>query len=325
MIRMRTAVSLVWVLLASAALSACAALPIKKVGREGSVKEIAAGPGAGFTIRQELTSVTEAVWKLEVKDEAALERSRKTGLKVVALYEVMERTGDVARVQVTLEKVEILKDEKFIRAPFLQFNPPNPLQFSVDFATEKVDFSSLESAYDDWVRGMQETAVWDVMGRSFDVSSYVAQLENLLSSPLTEFAGKMMVLGEEDRESRTFYLPFLGPTISVEPVTVEQTRGLHGVMDLGGREIAMIDGEQFSDKLSLGAEVLSGRMELFGRTAPEYYESRGELAGKFRARVHVDSGWTVETTRRFRSVIIVNFGNGTFREDISGKKSVYEM
>lgn len=321
----RTAVSLINLLIVSVTVAACGTLPIIKVSKEGSLRKIKAGPKAGYTIKQELTSVTEAIWKLEVKDEAALERSRKTGLKVIALYEVVEREGDSAKIQVALEKVEVLKDGKFIQAPFMQFSPPNPLLFSVDFESETVDFTFLEKAYDDWVRGLQETAIWDVMGSTFDVTSYVAQLENLLSSHITEFAGSTMRLGEEDVGQRIFHLPFLGPAISVEPVMVEQKSGLRGVMELAGREIAMVEGEQFSDTLSVGTEVLAGRMELFGRTAPEYYESRGELAGKFRSRVDTDSGWAVETTRRFRSVTIVNFENGSLREDISGKKSVYEL
>jgi hypothetical protein len=325
MISKRKAISFLSLLLVPAAIIACGTLPIRKVSKEGSLRKIQAGPEAGYTIKQELTSVTEVVWKLDEKEEVSLERSRKTGLKVVAFYEVVERKGDRVNVQVTLEKVEVLKDGRFIKAPFMQFGPPNTLLFSVDFGDETVDFSLLERAYDDWVKSLQETAIWDVMGSSFDVTSYVAQLENLLSSPITEFAGRTMRLGAEDVEERTFYLPFLGPTISVEPVLVEQKRGMRGVMDLAGREIAMIEGEQFSDKLSVGTEILAGRMELFGRTAPEYYESRGELAGKFRARVDTNSGWTVETTRKFRSVTIVNFENGMLREDISGKKSVYEL
>lgn len=315
----------VFLLMVSLIVSSCAAVRPRKVSERGSVRTIQDGPVAGFTTKQELTSVTDVVWKLEVRGEPPVERSRNSGLKVVALYEVLDRQGNRANVQVTLEKVEILRAGKFVQAPFVQFGPPNPLLLSVDFEKGAVDFSSLELAFDEWVKGLQESAVWDVMGGSFDVKAYVSQLENLLASPITEFAGKTMKLGEEDVVSKQFVLPFLGPAVSVEPVMVEHRSSLRGVMDIGGREIAMIEGGQFSDELSVGKDVLASRLELFGRIPPEYFESRGELAGKFRARVDSGTGWTVETTRKIRSVIIVNFEDGSLREDISGKKSVYEL
>lgn len=317
--------SLSYLIVLSLLLSSCAAVRPRKVSEKAGVRSIQAGPPVGFTIKQGLTSVTEVVWKLDVRDEADLERSRKSGLKVFALYEVVERSGDRAKVQVTLEKAEVLKEGKFVQSPLMQYNPPNPLLFTVDYASKKIDFSSLEKSYEDWAKGLQETPVWDMMGGSFDLPSFVPQLERLLAAPVVEFSGISMQLGEDDVVREEISLPFLGPAVSPGSFSVEQKRGMRGVLDLGGREIAMIEGEQFSDRLSMGTDALAGRMGLFGRLAPDYFESMGELAAKYQAKVDTATGWTVETSRRFRSVIIVNFENGSLREDIMEKKSFYEL
>lgn len=317
--------SLMLLFLGAFVLAGCGTVPVKRIGSEEGRVEFAPGPVEGFSNRQELTSVTEVAWKLDVKDGAAIERSRRTGLKIIVTYEVVERKDDQARFRVSLEKAEVLKSGKFIPAPFMQFSPPNPLFFSVDFDSGSVDFSALEGAYEGWVRGLKETAVWDVMGSSFDVKSYVDQLEDLLSDPVVSFAGKEKILGDETVERTTFYLPFLGPSISVGPVEVEQREGLRGVMSVSGRDIAIIEGEFSSDELTADSEVVSDRLDLFGYPMPEYFESKGEIAGKFRAKVDKDSGWIIETTRKFRSVILVNFESGTLREDVSGKKTVLEL
>jgi hypothetical protein len=286
--------SLSYLIVLSLLLSSCAGVRPRKVSEKAGVRSIQAGPPVGFTIKQGLTSV---------------------------LYEVVERSGDRANVQVTLEKAEVLKEGKFVQSPLMQYNPPNPLLFTVDFASKTIDFSSLERAYEDWAKGLQETPVWDMMGSAFDLPSFVPQLERLLAAPVVDFAGITMQLGEDEVVSEEISLPFLGPAVSPGSFSVEQKRGLRGVLDLGGREIAMIEGEQFSDRL----DALAGRMGLFGRLAPDYFESRGELAAKYQAKVDTATGWAVETSRRFHSVIIVNFENGSLKEDITEKKSFYEL
>ena len=99
-------------------------------------------------------------------------------------------SGGVARIEVRESSVRILQEGNYIEAPFRQFGPPDTVTFTVDTATGEADFSGMEKAYRDWMPAVMRSPVGDVMGKSFRVESFVAQLKQLYGKPFTRHAGR---------------------------------------------------------------------------------------------------------------------------------------
>ncbi len=304
-------------------LLSCAGAPIRKITEEEGRVGIAAGPPKGFSISQTLTSITEVRWTLSRGDREET-RKKVVGLKILAFYKVVDRKEDVATISVNLKNIKILRGNTFITAPFTQFSPPNPVEMEVNYKSGNIRFPNLAESYGEWATGLKGTPVWDVMGGAFNVEAFVSQLEDLISTPVAEFAGKRLALGEENTEEKVFHLPFLGPRLSLGPVDVVRKFSVKGVLSTAGTNLALIEGKLFSEKLSMDADTLEDRLAIFGAKLPEQFETRGELGGRFRARVDTASGWSIQDSRKIHSITIVEFKDGYFKEEIFGRKNVYE-
>jgi hypothetical protein len=253
---------------------------------------------------------------------APLSRQRQSGLRLTVRFAVIEVDGTSAILEAVVEEMEILHEGKFIRGPFLQFNPPDRFLFPVDFKAKVANFSSVRKAFTGFSDSLKGTFASGVMGGMFDPIAYSAQLGDLLRLPPLAHSGRRYPAGQSLVEWVRFYLPLIGPSVSFGPFPVMQSALLERVTSHRGRPVASIVGETSSEELGLSPEELQDRFALFQVTPPVIYESQGSLKGMLHSLVSTETGWTLEASSSFRSLITANFEGGELAEEIYGEKSV---
>jgi hypothetical protein len=282
----------------------------------------APGPPKDFAITQELTSRADILWDIELPGRSPISQKREAGLRILALFEVVERRGGLAVIRATMKKTEILMDGAFVPAPFLIFNPPSVVTFKVNYNLRTVDFTEAEKAYATWVKGIMNTPGRDFLSANFRVASYIAQLKALFGHTALDFAGNTYAFRRVVTEKKDFFVPLLWAGISLGPVEVDLSSSLRYVEVSKARKIFRIRGEQQSKALRMDALALGARMSALDLSVPYVFESDGNLKGTLEAQVDADSGWITELDANFTASTTAGYTDGRFNETVKGVISV---
>jgi len=245
-------------------------------------------------------------------------KARTVGLELVAAQKVVSVVGGKARIEVAESSSRILQDGKFIDAPFKRLNPPNPVFFTLDVATGKADFSEMEKAYGDWMAAVKEGPAGEILGKSFRLDAYVAQLKELYAKPFTRFAGRTLSKEPRPGEAGEFVLPFLGPGVALGPVAVETTSWYEGFEAKGGLHLLKAAGK-YEGTVSWTAEEMKDRLDDFAVPAPSAFQPSGEARGQFTATVDILSGRELRSKSQLQYSATASFQGGTLSEEITGK------
>ncbi len=322
-----------------AALSACATTatvpaPGTAAGAPRAVGASAAPPGGRVTVPAEIgvaialrpgqawksrfVSTSEMKRTLAGADGKATVKTRTVGLELVVTQTVASVAGGTARIEVAESSARILQEAKFIDAPFKRFDPPNPVVFTLDMATGKADFGEMEKAYEAWMAAVKDGPAGDILGKTFRLEAYVAQLKELYARPFTRFAGKTLSKEPAGAAAKEFVLPFLGPGVALGPVPVETTTWLEGFEAKGGVHRLAAAG-RYDGTVSWTPGELADRLADFGAAAPAAFRSSGEAHGRFTAAVDVLTGREIRSESQLRYSASAVFEGGTLTEEITGK------
>ncbi len=283
--------------------------------------EVALSLRPGQSWKSRFLSTSEIRRKLTGADGKESVRNRTVGLEIVATQTVKEVSGSVARIEVRESSVRILQEGNFIDAPFRQFGPPDRFAFTVDTATGKADFSEMEKAYREWMPAVMRSPVGDVMGKSFRVESFVAQLKQLYGKPFARHAGRKYAKGDRFAIDKDFLLPFLGPAASIGSVPVEIRTWFEGFRVKNGDHILSLKGE-YEGKREWTDEDLAGRLADFQAPVPASFRSSGAIRGQFDSDVDVLSGRELRSTNRLDYTSSATFDGATLTEEIAGKSTM---
>lgn len=283
--------------------------------------EVALSLRPGQSWKSRFLSTSEVRRKLTGPDGKESVRNRTVGLEIVATQSVTEMSGGVARIEVRESSVRILQEGNYIEAPFRQFGPPDTVTFTVDTATGEADFSGMEKAYRDWMPAVMRSPVGDVMGKSFRVESFVAQLKQLYGKPFTRHAGRKYAKGTRFTIDKDFLLPFLGPSASLGPVPVEIRTWFEGFRVKNGDHVLSLKGEYEGERVWTDDD-LAGRLADFQSPFPASFRSSGAIRGRFESEVDVLSGREIRSTNRLEYASSATFGGATLTEEISGKSTM---
>lgn len=273
-------------------------------------------PGQSWNDR--FTSTSEMTRTYTDADGKKTVRSRSVGVELVATHSVSSVSGDVARIEVRESQARILQEGKFLEAPFRQFGPPNPVFFTLDLSTGKTDFSEMETAYTEWMAGLRGGPAGDILGRSFRLQGYLAQLKELYGKPYSRFAGKTLSRKFGEGGERNFVLPFLGPGVALGTVPVTTRSRIEGFEVAGGNHRMNVTGE-YSGPVSWSAAALSERLSDFGVPTPASFRSTGEARGRFDSTVDILLGREVRSSSRMTYNATATFDGGSVTEEIVGK------
>ncbi len=276
-------------------------------------------PGQSWKSR--FLSTSEVKRTLTAADGRTSVRSRTVGLELIAMQTVKRLDGTVALIEVRESAVRILQDGKFVDAPFRRFHPPDPVTFTVDTATGRLDFSGMEKAYGDWMESIRSGPAGDILGKSFRQEDYVGQLKERYGTPFSRFAGKTLKREEGTLGEREFLLPFLGPGVVLGPIPVESSSRIEGLEERGAARLLNISGS-YTGKGDLSPRELAARLADFGRAMPSAYRSSEEASGEFRSTVDMVSGREVRSTGRLRYTSSASFDGGALSEEILGKTTL---
>lgn len=293
--------------------------PVKKIEMPRNV-EIALRLAPGQSWKSRFLSTSEVTWSLKGSDGKERSKSRAVGLELVATQSVKSVSDGVARIEVDESSARILRDGKFVDAPFRQFGPPNPVAFTVNVRTGATDFSEMEKAYADWMAGVREGPAGEILGKSFRIDSYVAQLKDLYGKPFTRLAGKRLTKGSSENTEKDVVLPFLGPGIAIGPVPVEASAWYEGMeikKENGGHYLKTAG--KYSGKKEMSAEELAGQLSEFGVAAPGEFRSSTNIGGGFAASVDLMAGREVYGTSQIRYSTSATFGGASVAQEITGK------
>lgn len=283
--------------------------------------EVALSLRPGQSWKSRFLSTSEIRRKLAGADGKESVRNRTVGLEIVATQSVTEVSGGVARIEVRESTVRILQEGNFIDAPFRQFGPPNPVTFTVDTATGKADYSEMETAYRDWIPAVMRSPVGDVMGKSFRVEAFVAQLKQLYGKPFTRHAGRRYAKGTRFTLEKDFLLPFLGPSAALGPVPVEIRTWFEGFRVKNGDHILSLKGE-YQGEREWTDDDLANRLVDFQTPFPASFRSSGTVRGRFDSDVDVLSGREIRSTNQLDYTSSATFGGATLTEEITGKSTM---
>lgn len=292
----------------------------KKIEMPKSV-EIALRLAPGQSWKSRFVSTSEVKWTLKGADGKEQSKSRAVGLEIVATQSVKSVSEGAARIEVDESSARILRDGKFVDAPFRQFGPPNPVAFTVNVRTGERDFSEMENSYEKWMAGVKEGPAGEILGKSFRLDSYVAQLKDLYGKPFARLAGKRLPMGSSATVEKDFVLPFLGPGLAVGPVPVEASAWYEGMevrKETGGHYLKTAG--KYSGVKELSDEELAGQLSEFGVAPPGEFRSSANIRGEFTASVDLMAGREVYGTSQLRYWTSASFGGGAaVMLEIAGK------
>lgn len=282
--------------------------------------EIGVRLAPGRSWKSRFVSTSEVTWTYTGADGKAQTRSRTVGLDLVAVQTVVSVSGHIARIEVNEMSARILRDGKFIDAPFRQFGPPNPVAFTLDVGKGTADFSEMEKAYEGWMGGVRTGAAGEILGKSFRVDAYVAQLREIYGKPFLRVAGKKLAKGASAAAAKEMVLPFLGPGSMIGPIPVETFTWHEGIemKKETGEHFLKVAGKYGGGK-ELSAEELGSQLLEFGVAAPKEFQSSAEISGLFESSVDVMSGREVAAKSQLRYSTTASFDGGTIQEEIAAK------
>ena len=274
----------------------------------------------GQSWKSRFVSTSEVTWKLKEADGKEQQKTRVLGLELIATQTVASLSGGAARIEINETSARILRDGKFVDAPFRQFGPPNPVAFTLDTATGKTDFTEMEKAYADWMAGVKSGPAGEILGKSFLLDAYVAQLKDVYGKPYTRLAGKIISKGTSGSAVRDFVLPFLGPGIVLGPIPVETSVWFEGmeVRKESGEHFLKVAGK-YSGRRELSADELAGQLSEFDAAAPKEFQSSAEIGGLFSSGVDVLTGREVRATSQLRYSTSASFDGASVTQEIAGK------
>lgn len=273
-------------------------------------------PGAEWKSR--FVSTSEAKRTLTGADGKETVKTRTVGLELTATQKVVDVRGSVARVEVTETETRILQDGKFVPAPYKQFNPPNPVSFTIDTATGKTDFSALRRAYEKWMADVKGGPAGDILGRTFRLPAYLAVIEDTYGKPFTRVSGRTLS-AKETSSGKDVILPFLGPGAVLSPVPVEGVMRYTAFETKGRKHLLNVSGSYTGQPDLSSADELAARLSDFGRTAPKTFTGSGEAKGRFQSSVDILSGREERSTGQLSYTARWVFEGATLTEEVAGK------
>ncbi len=307
--------------------SAGAAAAAAAAGPRGPKVAVPAEIGISINLREgdawksRFVSTSEMKRTLAGADGKQAVKARTVGLEVVATQKVASVAGGKARIEVAELSSRILQDGTFVDAPFKRFNPPNPVSFTLDIDTGKADFAEMEKAYREWMAAVKTGPAGDILGKTFRLEAYVAQLEELYAKPFTRFAGRTLSKAPGAPAAKEFVQPFLGPGVALGPVPVETTSWFERFEAKGGVH-ALSAASRYDGAVSWTPGELADRLADFAAPAPAAFRSSGEVRGRHAATVDVRSGREVRSESHLRYTASASFEGGTLSEEIAGKSTL---
>lgn len=272
----------------------------------------------GDSWKNRFLSTSETKRTFRANDGRETVKARTVGLELVATQTIASIIEGKARVEVTESSSKILQEGKFIDAPFKRLGPPDPVFFTLDLRTGAADFAEMEKAYGDWMAGVREGPAGEILGRTFRLDAYVAQLKELYGKPFTRFAGRTITKEPKESEVKEFVLPFLGPGVALGPVPVTTTSWYNGFEAKGGVHLLSAAG-RYAGSVSWTPEEVQDRLEDFAASLPSAYQASGEASGQFTATVDILSGREIRSESQLRYSASASFTSGTLSEEIAGK------
>lgn len=276
-------------------------------------------PGQSWTSR--FASTSETTRTLRGADGKETVRKRTVGLELVSVQTVESVADGKARVHVREASARILQEGKYVDLPFRPFNPPREFRFSVDAATGRGDFTEMEKAYGDWMSGLKDTPAWDILGRTFRLDAYVAQLKDLYGKPFSRFAGRTLAGVAPAAGERDFVQPFLGPGAGISPVPVEVVSRHEGIQVSDGLHLLKVSG-RYAGTMTLTPEEVRDRLAEFQVPPPPSFTSSVAIAGKVASSVDIRTGREIAATSEFEYEGTASFGGSVLREAIKGKSEI---
>lgn len=268
--------------------------------------------------KSRFVSTSEAKRTLTGADGKESVKARTVGIELTATQKVVYVSAAVARVEVTESETRILQDGKFVPAPYKQFQPPNPVVFTVDTATGKTDFSALRQAYEKWMADLKEGPAGDIIGKTFRLPAYLAVLEEMYGKPFTRVSGRKLT-AEETPSGKDVLLPFLGPGAALAAVPVEGVMRYTTFETKGRKHLLNVSGSYTGQPDLSSADELAARLSDFGRTAPAAFTGSGSASGRFQSSVDLLSGREERATGQLSYTAKWVFDGGTLTEEVAGK------
>jgi hypothetical protein len=282
--------------------------------------EIALRLAPGQTWKSRFISTSEVTWTLKGADGKTRAKNRAVGLEVVATQTVASLSENTARIEVNEASARILRDGKFLDAPFRQFGPPNPVAFTLNVKTGKADYSEMEKSYADWMAKVKEGPAGEILGKSFRLDAYVAQLKEIYGKPFLRYAGKRIAKGSPGDAAKDVVLPFLGPGIAIGPIPVEASAWYEGmeVRKEGGGHFLKAAGK-YAGKKELSPGEIASQLAEFDVAAPKEFQSSAEIGGQFGSSVDVMAGREIYAASQLRYSTSASFEGSSVTLEISGK------
>ena len=272
----------------------------------------------GDSWKSRFVSTSETKRTLAGADGKETAKSRTVGLEVVAVQKVTGVEGTVATVEITEVEARILQDGKFIPAPYKQFNPPNPVSFTIDTATGKTDFDAMRRAYGKWMEEVKQGPAGDILGRTFRLPGYLAVLEEMYGKPFTRVGGRKLSK-DGTPTGKDVVLPFLGPGAVPAPVAVEGTIRYTGFEAKGRQHLLDVSGKYEGQPDFSAADALAARLADFGKDAPKGFTGTGTASGHFQSSVDMMSGREVRSAGQLSYSAKWIFESGSLAEEVAGK------
>lgn len=274
---------------------------------------------AGNEWKSRFVSIGETKRVLTDKAGKETAKSRTVGLEIVAIQKVLDVTGSVVRIGITEIETRILKDGKFITAPYKQFSPPNPVSFTIDTATGKIDFSAVRQAYGKWMADLKEGPAGDILGKTFRLPSYLAAIEEMHGKPFTRVSGRKISSGETP-SGKDVVFPFLGPGAAVSSIPVEGTIRYTGFEAKGGKHLLNVSGTYTGQPELTSADELAIRLADFdGATPPKAFTATGSASGHYQSSVDILTGREERSTGQLSYSAKWVFEGATLTEEVAGK------
>jgi hypothetical protein len=277
---------------------------------------LALSPGMSWKSR--FLSTSDVKRTLTGPDGKTSVRNRTVGLELISTQTVKRLDGTVAQIEVREHSVRILQEGRFVEAPFRRLGPPDPVFFSVDTATGKLDFTAMEKAYGDWMTALRAGPAGEIFGKSFRQAAYVNQIKERYGTPFSRFAGKTLMRESRALGEKEYILPFLGPGAALGPIPIVTVSRIEGIEGRGDKRLLAVAGS-YTGKGGLAPGELAPRLADFGLALPSSYRSSEETNGEFRSAVEMVTGREYRSTGRLRYLSSASFDGTTFSEEILGR------
>ncbi|HEY3488824.1 MAG TPA: hypothetical protein VGK27_01735 [Candidatus Deferrimicrobiaceae bacterium] len=311
--------------------SGCACMRHKGAACDNAAKAAKHGKGElpteiGVTLHLEegnswkgrFVSTGEVRRTLRAADGKETVRNRSLGLELTAVQTVKSVKDGIARIEIRESAAKILQDGKFVDAPFRRLSPPETFYFTLDTNTGKADCTEMAKAWRDWMATVKDSPAGDILGKTFRLEGYLAQMQDLYTKPFTRLAGRKLTREYRAIEEKDFLLPFVGPSVDLGPMQVKTELAYEGFEVSHGKHFLNAAGK-YAGESRLSPELLTERLEDFGVKLPGQYTSKTSAAGNFRSAVDIISGREIQTDSRVTYTATASFDGATLSEEIAAK------